>query len=234
MARLASIARGTWEQRCLPDFFRAYSLLENGIGAAIRALRDAGRGFSNGFAASCAGLTRASIIECSAITGNFREFVELSFRRCEYVANPIDPDRGHPLRFFLLLVAAAATGALSLVAAQTFFPRSAPTYETVRALGNDLARLRLSDFNPIRAVYDDVAKKITSGNPAPPAFNLRPSVPVAVGPFQLPKPVQIDQREINRAIAAGVNARINQDYRRTQDLIQYGRNPMGWHGAPPH
>jgi hypothetical protein len=26
---------------------------------------------------------------------------------------------------------------------------------------------------------------------------------------------------------AGINARIQQDYRRTEDLIQYGRNPMG-------
>ena len=137
------------------------------------------------------------------------------------------------MRFFLLLVAAAASGALSIIAAQTFFPQSAPTYQSVRALGDRLARLRLSDVNPIRAVYDDVAKKITSGNPAP-VLGLRSSVPVTFGPIQLPKPVVIDQREINRSIAAGINARINQDYRRTQDLIQYGRNPMGWHGPPPH
>jgi hypothetical protein len=132
-----------------------------------------------------------------------------------------------------MIVVAAASGALSIVAAQTFFPQSAPTYQTVRALGDDLARLRLSDVNPIRAVYDDVVKKITSGNPAPP-LNLRSSAPITVGPVQLPKPIVIDQREINRSIAAGINARIQQDYQRSQDLIQYGRNPMGWHGPPPH
>jgi hypothetical protein len=38
---------------------------------------------------------------------------------------------------------------------------------------------------------------------------------------------------MKRAIAAGVNARIQQDDRRSQDLAAYGRNPMGWHGAPP-
>jgi hypothetical protein len=39
---------------------------------------------------------------------------------------------------------------------------------------------------------------------------------------------------VQRAIASGFNARIGQDIRRAQDIAAYGRNPMGWHGAPPH
>jgi len=35
-------------------------------------------------------------------------------------------------------------------------------------------------------------------------------------------------------MAAGINAQIQQNYQRSQGLAAYGRNPMGWHGAPPH
>jgi hypothetical protein len=104
----------------------------------------------------------------------------------------------------------------------------------MRALGADAAQFRLSNLNPIRAVYDDVMQKITSGEPSR-SLNLRSSPPITIGgPIQLPKPVVIDQEAIKRAIAAGTAARIQQDYQRTQSMIQYGRNPMGWHGPPPH
>ena len=45
---------------------------------------------------------------------------------------------------------------------------------------------------------------------------------------------KIDEASMKRAMAAGINAQIQQSYNRSQDLAAYGRNPMGWHGAPPH
>jgi hypothetical protein len=44
----------------------------------------------------------------------------------------------------------------------------------------------------------------------------------------------MDDASMRRAIAAGINSRVEQDIRRAQDLSAYGRNPMAWHGAPPH
>jgi hypothetical protein len=39
---------------------------------------------------------------------------------------------------------------------------------------------------------------------------------------------------IQRAIAAGIGARVSQDVRRAQDITAYARNPRAWHGVPPH
>jgi hypothetical protein len=139
------------------------------------------------------------------------------------------------VRFILLVVAAVAVGALSAVGIQTLLPQQSwSVIAAMRTLGDDAAQFRLPNLNPIRAVYDDVRQKITSGE-ASRSLNLPsgPSIKLG-GPIQLPKPVVIDQDAIKRSIAAGVNARIQQDYQRTQSMIQYGRNPMGWHGPPPH
>jgi len=139
------------------------------------------------------------------------------------------------VRFLMLMVAAAAIGALSVLGMQNMLPRqSASMVAAVRALGADAAEFRLSSLNPIRSIYDDVKTKITSPNPIA-GLNF-PSAPAIAfnGPIKLPQPVVIDQAAINRAIAAGINSQINQNYQRTQAIIQYGRNPMGWHGPPPH
>jgi hypothetical protein len=139
-----------------------------------------------------------------------------------------------------MVVAAAAAGALSAFGIQSFFPGSVPSLEAVRALGSDAAQFRLSSLNPIRGIYDEVARKITSGDTN---GALKVGSPVKIGSsaprwsgavtWGAPK-FELDKKAMDRAIAAGINARINQGYHRTQDLIQYGRNPMAWHGAPPH
>ena len=106
----------------------------------------------------------------------------------------------------------------------------------VRALGERAATFRLSDLNPIRSIYEGVKSKITSSNPGE-GYNLKFSstLPFAFsGPIKLPAPIEIDQRAVNRAIAAGINAQVKQNYQRSRAMIQYGRNPIAWHGAPPH
>ena len=126
------------------------------------------------------------------------------------------------MRFLVLVVAAAASGA-SVVGA-------------VRIVGSDAVQFRLSDLNPIRLAYEDVKTRIanpTTSFSFPSSFSSSP--PIAFSPVKvLPPPVTIDQRAVSRAIAAGINSQVQQNYLRTQALSQYARNPMAWHGAPPH
>jgi hypothetical protein len=140
------------------------------------------------------------------------------------------------MRFVFLLLGATATGALSATAIQHIFPNTAQTFAAVRALGGDMADFKISEINPVKA-YQDVMQKITSGEMGGPITF--PSAPEFKAPTINPdlfKPhtIQIDNDKIQRAIAAGINSRIQQDIRRAQDLAAYGRNPMGWHGVPPH
>jgi hypothetical protein len=59
-----------------------------------------------------------------------------------------------------------------------------------------------------------------------------PSIQVT-GPLFKPYQYKPDPA-VQRAIAAGIGARISQDIRRAQDISAYGRNPTRWHGVPPH
>ncbi len=137
------------------------------------------------------------------------------------------------MRFVVLIAGATAVGGLSGVAIQKMFPQTAQTFQAVRALGGDVANFKIGEINPLKA-YQDVVQQITSGKPAvvlPPAptFNMTP-----ISPDALRSPFKIDNNAIRRSIAAGINSQVQQDIRRAQDLAAYTRNPMAWHGAPPH
>jgi hypothetical protein len=138
------------------------------------------------------------------------------------------------MRFLMFVLIAAATGAVSMMAMQTLVPRNASMFEAVRALGGDPANFKLSDLNPVKA-YRDVIAKITSPDKAAfPSFGTTqvPSFQVTTPLF---KPYEYKpDPALQRAIAAGIGARISQDIRRAQDIQAYGRNPMAWHGVPPH
>jgi hypothetical protein len=54
-----------------------------------------------------------------------------------------------------------------------------------------------------------------------------------LGNVNLNNNFRIDDAAIKWAIGAGINAQVQQNLRRSQDLAAYARNPMGWHGAPP-
>src|SRR5215471_18342419 len=132
------------------------------------------------------------------------------------------------MRFVILVASAAATSALSVSAIQTMIPQTAQTFQAVRALGGDLTDFKLSEINPVKA-YEEVVRQITYGNPRPisfptsPTFNMTP-----INPNSFKPPFKLDDKEIQRAVSAGINSRIQQDIRRAQDLAAYGRNPMGW------
>jgi hypothetical protein len=103
------------------------------------------------------------------------------------------------LRFFVLVAAAAGIGAGSIVAFKTLLPQqNASMTAAVRTLTASAARFRLSDLNPIRTAYDEVAAKVTS--PDPSAFNFRTAPPIVIGePIKLPNPVDLG------AIGGGTN-----------------------------
>ena len=139
------------------------------------------------------------------------------------------------MRFIVLVAGAAATGALSVSAVQTMIPQMAQSFQAVRALAGDLRDFKLSEINPLNKAYEEVVRQITSGNtrpipfPTSPTFNMTP-----INPNFLRPSFKFNDMQFQRAIAAGINSRIQQDIRRAQDLAAYGRNPMGWHGPPPH
>jgi hypothetical protein len=140
------------------------------------------------------------------------------------------------MRFVFLLLGTTATGALSASAIQHMFPQTAQTFAAVRALGGEVADFKIGDINPVKA-YQDVMQKIAAGELGGPIkFPSSPDLkPMSINP-ELFKPhtIQIDNDKMQRAIASGINSRIQQDIRRAQDMAAYARNPMGWHGVPPH
>ena len=138
------------------------------------------------------------------------------------------------MRFAILVAGGLASGALSVGAFHTMIAPNSQMFQAVRALGGDPADVKLGNIDPLKA-YEDVKRQITSGNPAG-AINFGSATPIPspkLGDLSLNNRIHIDDAAIRRAIAAGINSRIQQDIRRAQDLSAYGRNPMGWHGTPP-
>jgi hypothetical protein len=140
------------------------------------------------------------------------------------------------MRFAILVIGGVATGAASVVAVRTMVPSNAPMFQAVRALGGDLANFKFADINPLKA-YEDVKRQITSGNFGG-SLNLGSSTPAVsfpkVGDLSLGNKMHIDEGAMKRAIAAGINSSIQQNNRRMEDISAYGRNPIAWHGPPPH
>ena len=138
------------------------------------------------------------------------------------------------MRFVLLVAGATATGALCDGGIQVMFPQSKEMLAAVTALGGNVADIKIPEINPVKA-YEDVRRQITSGQPAV-SFPTTPSYNfTTINPSSFKPPAfKIDENQIRRAVAAGVNSRIQQDIRRVQDIQSYARNPGGWHGIPPH
>jgi hypothetical protein len=140
------------------------------------------------------------------------------------------------MRFALLVVGAMALGAGSVTGMRTILPQSTSMADAVRALGGNPAGIKLGDINiDPRKAYEDVKRQITSGQATTP-FPVSSPPTTSFTKLDLGKinTFKIDDASMKRAMAAGINAQIQQSYRRSQDLSAYARNPMGWHGAPPH
>jgi hypothetical protein len=140
------------------------------------------------------------------------------------------------MRFAILVAGGVATGALSMGVVQTMVPRNSQMLQAVGALGGDPASFKIGDINPLKA-YQDVKRQITSGRLGG-SIDFGSATPISsfpkVGDWSLGNKIHLDDASMRRAIAAGINSRVEQDIRRAQDLSAYSRNPMAWHGAPPH
>jgi hypothetical protein len=140
------------------------------------------------------------------------------------------------MRFVLLVAGATATGALCGGGIQTMFPQTKEMFAAVTALGGNVAEFKLGEINPVKA-YEDVRRQIASGQPAvsfpisapTPAYRFKPADIGNLNPS-----LSIDTKQFQRAWASGINTRVQQDVQRARDFQAYGRNPMGWHGIPPH
>jgi hypothetical protein len=139
------------------------------------------------------------------------------------------------MRFAFLIVGGFAVGAASVGGARTMLPPTASMFDAVRALGGNPADVKIGEINPLKA-YEDVARQLTSTDFRAP-FDLGTPVPATSAPkfgkLSLSNGLHIDQAAMKRAMAAGASAQIQQNFRRSQDIAAYGRNPMAWHGAPP-
>src|SRR5215472_9678298 len=128
------------------------------------------------------------------------------------------------MRFVVLLVGGVAAGALAVGAERTMVPQNGQMFEAVRALGGNVANIKLADLNP-RKAYDDVVRKVTSGSLSN-SFNFGTSAPaipsstslLKVDDLGLGKKLQIDQASFKRAWASGIASQIQQNNRRMQDM----------------
>jgi len=144
------------------------------------------------------------------------------------------------MRLVLLIIGGVAIGAGSVIGVRTILPHSGlpqggSMADAVRALGGNPGSVKLGDINinPLKA-YEDVRRQITSGQATTPFPVSSPPVTSFTKLDIKPNVFKMDEAAMKRAMAAGIAAQIDQNYRRSQDLAAYGRNPMGWHGAPPH
>src|SRR5215470_4220259 len=114
------------------------------------------------------------------------------------------------MRFFLFVIMAAATGAVSMTAMRNFVPTSASMREAVRALGGEWEGVRLADFNPLTAYRRVVAEIKSPSNAGLPKFGTAPIPPIQItGPLFKPYEYKPDPA-VQRAIAAGIGARVGQ------------------------
>jgi hypothetical protein len=99
--------------------------------------------------------------------------------------------------------------------------------------GGGSADFKIGEINPIKRVYQYVVQQVTSGRPSvslPQASSAWPSI----GSTNLGSGLKFDDREMRRFTGAGIARQTQQFNQRMEDLRNYGRDPAGWHGAPPH
>jgi len=140
------------------------------------------------------------------------------------------------MRLAILVVGGLATGALFVGAVRTLVPPNAQMFQAGRALGGDPASVSIGNIDP-RKAYEDVKRQIAAGNLGG-SIGLPSATPVSgfpkVGELALGAKHHFDEAAMRQAVGASINSRVQQDIRRAQDLSADTRNPMAWHGAPPH
>jgi hypothetical protein len=84
------------------------------------------------------------------------------------------------------------------------------------------------------AVYQYVKHEIALGQPSV-SLPQTPGLFAPIDPDKTPgSQFKIDDQDIQRSMAAGIDAQNRQFNQRMEDMRNYARNPAGWHGVPPH
>ena len=108
------------------------------------------------------------------------------------------------MRFFILVAAAAITGAASVVGLPKLFPGYyASTVAAMRSAGAEVAQFRLADLNPLRADYDYVAREIASPSRK---LDFPTSAPVVVDQSKMLTPFGSSQLSFGSGFATNNNA----------------------------
>ena len=124
------------------------------------------------------------------------------------------------MRFGLLVVGAAAIGALSVSAATMLVPQ---TLRAVTALGGDLRNFNVG-INPIGKDYQSVMQQVTSG---------RPSMTLPQGRTFAVTPIDVDKLGLHRIDEYDIRRVNPSDARKMRVISAYMRNPAGWRGLSP-
>ncbi len=141
------------------------------------------------------------------------------------------------MRFGLLVVAAAAAGALSVTVVQELMSPAAQSFSVTRALGFDPLKVHftLADLNPLRLIYDEEMADIAHGHTSA-ELGLPASKPL--GPFTMPSSMttgfRLDDAGMARMRGETIGAQTRLFNNRMEDMRNYAQNPAGWHGAPPN
>jgi len=130
------------------------------------------------------------------------------------------------MRFILLAIGAAATGALSVTGVRTMLPTMGQTFP---ALSGDQASVKPGDLNPIGATYDSVERQTTLRHGVD-VLELPPEQQqvITVGPssFGTLGPVRyFDSRPVQRIWGGDAHWHVHHDVSRAPEII---------HHAAPH
>jgi hypothetical protein len=143
------------------------------------------------------------------------------------------------MRFILLVIGAAATGALGVFGLQAFSPQAAQTLQAATAGGGGPG-VKLSDLNPVTQAYDYVARQITSGRsvdllgpPPPQVVTIGPSGYVGYAPVR----TYFDNRAIHRPWTGDVNRHVPPVFQPTHayhPAPSISHHAAGGHGGGGH
>ena len=136
------------------------------------------------------------------------------------------------MRLILLLVGSLTAAAFGM--AQGIIPLPSQMAQAIAALGGDARQLGKVNLNPVDA-YNNVLPQVLKGNsPADLGFH-GTAVTIPPGSFRSMNDATVNPGTIGQnGFASSLISQTQQNNSRMQDMVNYARNPAGWHGAPPH
>ncbi len=140
------------------------------------------------------------------------------------------------MRFELLAVSIFVAGTGAAGVKLGIVPVPDQMVQAVHALGGDLAQIKSVEINPIRAIYDNVMRQVTSPEDSSARLE-RLGFQGSAVPTPDFSAMQNAMSKLPAGIPNGFGANIaaqtQQFNNRMEDMRNYARNPAAWHGPPP-